>query len=189
MKDILRKGVTGHLIAHWGVPCRIHPPESESLGVAVLEFAPGGRLSSWRYATNGLSAFRLPTGKGGARMELFASTEGSCPWAIDLLRALVKYAVGRNVYLGEGDTIPVERPIDRDRSPYTALFIAPPAETEAVSLGAARCAGEVVFFHQVIGAYRGELDLARQAGIEVVWERLAVRGSEPLLDVARPPLG
>jgi hypothetical protein len=181
-----RKQRTAHFIAHWGAPSDIHLDPNDPL-LAVLEFPAAGDRRSFRYATNGVSEHLFEAKGGPVRFELFGSTCSSRDWMAELLLGLARYAVSQAAYLGEFDTVPVSRWIDRATPSYAGLLIAPPSKTEAETIGAiGHLSREPVLVHQAVGLYGPELEYAIAKGGESLFERLAALGGELLLDAPRP---
>src|SRR5690349_11285339 len=115
--------ITGHFMAHWGVPSGIYPQEGTSPELAILEFAPDAGRNSWRYVTNGMSG-RIQV--DGLRTEVYACSRGKLTWIRRLLAAITTYPTDYNTCIAEGDTIAVGQPVDGDTSPFTGiLFVAP----------------------------------------------------------------
>lgn len=87
--------MTAHWITHLGVPMEIHPRAMHGFdrAFAILEFAPRGSRTSWRYATNGMSSRIQACPQPGVRVrtEVYAATAQRAPWMCDLLTALAAY--------------------------------------------------------------------------------------------------
>ena len=178
-----RGTITGHFLAHWGVPSSIHPRDLPSVSTfAVLVFAPQGTRRSWRYATNGMSTYlqEHPDPSVRVRTELYASSENRADWVENLLAAVATYPIDYSTYLAEGDTINVGQPIDCNQSPYEAILLAPPSPCDSVTLGTVGGVREDILVHQVVGVYESEVDYATRNGWKVLWQRLAARGELPL---------
>ncbi len=184
----IEKGiVTGHFIAHWGVPSSISPHKIDGFGeLAILEFAPRGARLTWRYATNGMSCYEQEKLQGGVcvRTELFACTRSRAPWVKDLLIAIAKYPMDYSTYFTEGDTISVGQPIDRKDSPFTGILLAPPGPVDPQTLGLVGGISEKVLVHQVVGILPSDLLQTRHQNGKKLWAGIVENG-EALLDVPR----
>jgi hypothetical protein len=179
--------ITAHFIRHWGVPEDIHPRKVAGIGsFAVREFAPKDPRKTWRYATNGMSSYvqAHPDPRIRVRTELFACTAHRAAWIGDLLVAVARYPLDCSTYLAEGDTIDVGQPIDRDRSSYTSILLAPPGPFDAATVGLIGGLSENVLVHQVVGLVQKEIGLAQEHGGMALWQRI-VKYGEALLDEGR----
>jgi hypothetical protein len=182
--------VTGHFIAHWGVPNDIIPRKLTGIGeFAILEFAPRGRRTTWRYASNGMSSYAQTYSDGLAtiRTELYGVTGGKALWVCDLLAAIATYPVDFKTYLTEGDTIKVGQPIDRHGSRFTAVMLARPGLGDPETLGIMGRMPEGVFVQQVVGIWPSEAAFAEEHGGKSLWRRLANMG-DLSLDEDRVPV-
>jgi hypothetical protein len=184
--DALEK-ITAHFISHWGVPNDIR--ERKIRGAekfAVLEFAPRGTRTTWRYATNGMSSYvqNHSNPEVKVRTEMIACTSQPVPWIGDLLGAIASYPTDYTTSLAEGDTIAVGQAIDRSQSPYTGVLFAPPGPIDPASLGVIGGLEENVLVHQLVGLLPAEVDYAEKHTGKTLWKRL-VKFGEPLLDRIR----
>ena len=184
--SIDKGAITGHFIAHWGVPSEIRPRQVNPFGeLAILEFAPKGKRSSWRYATNGMSSkAQAANERGGVRVELYTTSLRRAPWIDELLLAVATYPFLNNTYLSEFDTIDVQGPIDQGVSPYTGIMLAPPGPFDSETLGLAGKPGEDVLIHQVVGLLPNELERAVRGGAKDVLKALLIQG-EAAIDRVR----
>jgi len=184
--SIDKGSITGHFIAHWGVPTNIRPRQVNPFGdFAILEFAPKGDRTSWRYATNGMSSKTQLTDEGGSvRTELYTCSRQRLPWVDDLLVAMATYPFLNDTYLSEFDTIDAQQAIDQKASPYTGILLAPPGPSDPETLGLAGKPGEDVLIHQVVGLLPNELECASRGGARDLWKKLLGEG-EPALDRVR----
>jgi hypothetical protein len=180
--------ITGHFIAHWGVPSNIFPFSARGIeAFAVLEFAPKGLRRSWRYATNGMSSYRqfCPDEHIIVRTEIYASTNDRADWVHDLLIAMASYPIDCQTYFAEGDTVNVGQSIDQKSSCYTGIMIAPP---QPPTLGLVSSLQEKVLVHQLIGLLPSEVQFSEEhCGGKIFWQKL-ISDNEHLLDVARLPV-
>jgi Suppressor of fused protein (SUFU) len=112
--------ITGHFLAHCGVPTNIRPRQVNPFGdFARLEFAPKGTRALWRYATNGMSGrTQLTDERGTVRTELYTCSQDRIPWVDELLTVIATYSFLNETYLSEFDTIDAQQPIDQGTSPY-----------------------------------------------------------------------
>ena len=177
--------VTGHFIAHWGVPNELYPRYARgSREFAILEFAPRPPRTKWRYATNGMSSYIQPHPDGNihVRTELYASSSRRAEWILDLLTAMASYPIDVGTFFAEGDTIDVGGPIDQNTSCFTGILLAPPVP---LSLGVVGGLVEKILVHQVVGLVQAEIDFA--AGHEgagaLIWKKLITKGELPLDEV------
>jgi hypothetical protein len=183
----MKQQVTGHFLVHWGVPKDFHlrRPLAEGRDLAIMEFPPGAERATYRFATNGLSGIPQDSGDERVRAELYACSSNSHPWVIELLDALARYPIRHQTCLREFDTIAVG-PIDRERSLFTAILLAPPGADEKETLGAiATEYTEATLVHQVIGIFEDECQLAIEEGGEELWRRLSALGLVLALDAKR----
>jgi len=179
--------ITGHFIAHWGVPAEIRPRSVAGIGeLAILEFSPRGGRATWRYATNGMSKCAQPGSPANVdvRTEVYACTSERIEWIDALLAAIVSYPWDHATYLAEGDTINVGQPIDRRESCYTGILLAPPGPADPPTVGLIGGLRDDVLVHQVIGVLPDEIVHAMRHGGKELWMRLLRRG-EPVLDCPR----
>ena len=74
--------ITGHFMAHLGVPSNIRPRQVNPFGdFAILEFAPKGTRNTWRYAANGMSCrTQVKDQRGSVRTEAYLSSQHQLPW-------------------------------------------------------------------------------------------------------------
>jgi hypothetical protein len=182
--------ITGHFMSHWGVPKEIRPLRLAKISeFAILEFAPRGERKTWRYATNGMSNYAQchPDRAVKIRSEVYGCTNEAVTWVNDLLAAISSYPLDFQTYFGEGDTINVGQPIDRNRSCFTAILLAPPGLCDSPSVGLVGEITDPILVHQVIGILPSEVSFAEQFGGRSLWERLAIIGS-CALDADRPPI-
>jgi hypothetical protein len=159
--------VTEQYIFHWGVPKEIHPRKLARINeFAILEFAPRGPRSSWRYATNGMSSFvqHHPDEVVKVRTELFGATKERAAWVEDLLAGIATYPLDFATYLSEGDTINVGQPIDRNKSRFTAILLAGPGHIDLETVGLVGGMPESVLIHQVVGIFSSEANFAEEHG-------------------------
>jgi hypothetical protein len=177
--------ITGHFMAHWGVPRDIRPLRARGIAeFAVLEFAPREPRMTWRYATNGMSSYlqSYPEESMNVRTELFACTKQRAMWIDDLLLAIASYPHDFATYLAEGDTINVGQPIDQNSSCYTGILLASP---EPATLGLVAGLSHDVLVHQVVGLLPTEVQFAEEhGGGKMLWQKLFNKG-EQLLDEER----
>ena len=180
--------ITGHFIAHWGVPSNIFPLSATGIeAFAVLEFAPKGSRRSWRYATNGMSSYPqfYPDEHVSVRTELYASTSDRADWVLDLLKAMGSYPFDCQTYFAEGDTVNVGQSIDQKLSCFTGILIAPPQPS---TLGLVSSLQEKVLVHPLIGLLPTEVQFSEEhCGGKMLWQKLIAQ-NELLLDVARTPV-
>jgi hypothetical protein len=190
----LKQEVTAHYIRHWGVPLRPHLEEPCSRELAVFEFAPGRQfhsqppLQTSRFATNGMSAcVQSYQGRLG-RTEIYASARSSAPWVLELLVAVANYPQTFETLLEQFDTIPIDGPIDQDRSPFTALLLGPPEPEDPDTLGViVGVTPEPVLVHRVVGITPSEYKFAlNYKHGEELWGRLVSLGQPLLIDQPRP---
>jgi hypothetical protein len=182
-----KQQVTAHFLVHWGVPRDFHLrwPLADGQDFAIMEFPAAGDRQTCRFATNGMSAIPQGSGKASVRTEIYACSDNSHPWVIELLDALARYPIRHQTCLNEYDTISVG-PIDRDRSQFTAILLAPPSADEKESLGAiATDYAEATLVHQVVGIFDDECKLAIEEGGEELWRRLSSLGRRLALDAER----
>jgi hypothetical protein len=118
------------------------------------------------------------------RSELYACTRGKAAWVDDLLAALATYPIDHGTYLAEGDTISVGQPIDRSRSGYTGVLLAPPDPYDPPTIGLVSGLCESVLVHQVVGLFENEIRYAKEHGGKTLWRRIVAHG-QPLLDLER----
>jgi len=183
--------ITGHFMSHWGVPKEIRPRKLPGVGdFAILEFAPRGTRTTWRYATNGMSGYaqNYPDGLVKVRTELYGSTKEKAAWVDDLLAAIATYPLDFTTYLTEGDTINVGQPIDRRGSRFTGILLARPGLSDPETVGLVAGIPENVLVHQVVGILPSEAEFAEQLGGKALWERLAKNGDLLLDDDSRLPV-
>jgi hypothetical protein len=183
----MKQQVAGHFLVHWGVPKDLHlrRPLADGLDLAIMEFPPGSGRKTHRFATNGMSGIAQQSGEGDVRTELYACSRGSHPWIVELLDALARYPMRHHTCFREHDTISVG-PIDRDRSPFTAILLAPPSPEEKDTLGAiATDYAEATLVHQVVGIFDDECEFAIEEGGEELWRRLSALRAAVALDAER----
>jgi hypothetical protein len=178
--------ITGHFIAHWGVPTDIRPSQVNPFGdFAILEFAPRGARTSWRYATNGMcSKPQLTDEQRSVRTEIYACSEHRILWCDELLVAIATYPFLYGTYLSEFDTIDAQRPVDQGTSPYTGILLAPPGPSDRDTLGVTIVPQFEIIIHQIVGLFPEELEFAAQGGSGELWKRLRMNG-EPTIDGLR----
>lgn len=182
--------ITGHFMSHWGIPKEIRTRKLGGIGeFAILEFAPKGERTTWRYATNGMSSYTQhhPDGLVNVRCEVYGCTMEKMAWIDDLLVAIATYPLDYNTYLAEGDTIGAGQPIDRDRSCFTAILLARPGLCDPETVGLVNGISDNVLVHQIIGILPTEAEFAEQCGGNSLWEKLAKEG-DPMLDRNRLPV-
>src|SRR5262245_22525065 len=175
--------VTGHFMSHWGVPTDIRPRRLPGIGeLAILEFAPRGTRTTWRYASNGMSSYTQnhPDGLVKIRTEIYGSTKGKVAWVDELLAAIATYPLDCTTYLAEGDTINVGQSVDRHSSRFTAILLARPGACDPETVGLVGGMSENVLVQQVVGIFPSEADFAEQHGGKSLWE--LVKSSSLLLD-------
>jgi hypothetical protein len=178
--------ITSHFITHWGVPSDIRPRNVRGTeSFAILEFPPRVARKTWRYATNGMSSIVQTSPSDGPkiRTELYTCTSTRLPWIDELLAAIASYPYDYSTYLAQSDTIEVGQPIDRNRSSYTGILLAPP---DPPTLGLVAGISDNVLVHQVIGLFPNELEFAKREGGERLWDKVSPKG-EFLLDLDRLP--
>lgn len=183
--------VTGHFISHWGVPKEIRPRTLPGVGdFAILEFAPSGTRTTWRYATNGMSSYahNYPDGLVHVRTELYCSTKEEATWVDALLAAIATYPLDFTTYLAEGDTINIGQPIDRHHSRFTGIFLARPGLSDPEAVGLVTAMPANVLVHQVVGILPSEAEFAEQQGGKALWERLVRNGDLLIDDDSRLPV-
>jgi hypothetical protein len=182
-----RGAITSHFITFFGVPTEIRPRPVPGFGeVAVLEFAPRGYRSTWRYATNGMSAYRQhhPSLTTCVRTEIYATTRERQTWVEELLFAIVGYPHYSNTFLAEGDSIDVGQPIDRRASPYTGILLMAPGPHDPPNLGLVGGVDESILVHQVVGLQSPEVEYAAGGNGRKLCD--AIRAADELcLDVPR----
>jgi hypothetical protein len=123
---------------------------------------------------------------GHIRTELIACSTLRAVWIISLLDALARYPFSHDTYFSEFDTIPIGQPIDRNRSPFSAILLVQPNEGELASLGTIDIAlDETIFVLQVIGIYDTECDFAVERGGEALYSELRARASLRLDDLRK----
>jgi hypothetical protein len=177
--------ITGHFIAHWGVPIAIKPMNVRGIDhFAILEFPPKGTRDSWRYATNGMSSVPQygPAGAVDVRTEIYVATRHKSQWVETLLAAIASYPHDFCTYLSEFDTISVGRSIDSGSSCYTGILIAPP---EIESLGLVAGLAVNVLVHEVVGLLPNEVKFVETNSGNVFWRSLSGHHDQ-LLDEMRP---
>ena len=120
---------------------------------AILEFAPNATRKTWRFATNGMSAYAQPREDDPAvvRTELFACARSRETWIADLLAAIATYPKDYATHLAEGDSIDVGQPVDRRHSPYIGVLLAPPGPFDPATIGLVGGCSEKILVHQVVG--------------------------------------
>jgi hypothetical protein len=189
MRD--QKGtITGHYVAHWGVPKAIRPRRARGIReFAILEFSPRGARGTWRYATNGMSSYLQAHPDPGTRVrtELYCVTRNRALWVGDLLASMATYPVDYGTYLSEWDTIDAGGPIDRGLSLYTGVLLVRPGSADQPTLGLIGTQPDKILVHQVIGLLPADLDRASAAGGRTLWDRLLEVGRDVALD-AEPNL-
>ena len=187
----VEKGIiTGHFMSHWGIPKEIRTRNLRGIGeFAILEFAPKGERTTWRYATNGMSSYTQyhPDELVNVRSEIYGCTRSQSLWIDDLLAAIAAYPYDYNTYLSEGDTINVGQPIDREGSCFTAILLARPGLCDSETLGLVKARLDNVLIQQVIGILPAEAEFAERHGGKTLWEKLAKEG-DLTLDRNRPPV-
>ncbi len=179
---------TGHFILHWGVPGAIHPqPDLGGQALGVLEFSPNRRLTSWRYATNGMSELPQECDGRKRRTELYAISRAKAPWLIPLLDAMARHPFQEPTYLSECDTLPLVPGMPGVPPQFGGILLAPPDPPDPATLGAFTCGdGATVLVHQVVLITPSEMEFAIASGGETLWKRL-VKLDQPLLaDRSRP---
>jgi hypothetical protein len=179
--------ITGHFIAHWGVPREIRPRKVQGIEkFAILEFGPRGSRTTWLYATNGMSSYAqaYPDDHMKICTELYACCKQRVTWVDDLLAAIATYPRDCTTYLAEADTIEVGQPIDRNSSGYTGILLAPPYPP---TLGLVGSLSENVLVHKVVGLLPAEVQFAERHGGRVLLEKLTKYG-ELGLDESRVPV-
>jgi hypothetical protein len=182
-----KKAVTGHFMAHWGVPSEIHVQEKSRIDLAVVEFAPKGGRATYRFATNGMSAIVQPSRGGRYRTELYASSRSAAPWIVRFLAVLAVYPIEEETSLGEMQTVPLAGPIVQGDSIYSAILIAPPGPEDPETLGAILgVTTEAILVHRVVPISELERDFAAERGSEELWQQLLGLGRPLLLDEPRP---
>ena len=182
-----KKAVTGHYIAHWGVPSEIRVQESSRFDLAVLEFAPTRGRDTYRLATNGMSTLVQSNRARRYRTELYAISRSAAPWIARLLAALAVYPVEEETSLGEMQTVPLAGPIIQGDSKFSAILIAPPEPEDAGTVGAILgVTPEPILVHRVVAITDSERSLAVEYGSEELWLRLLGLGRPLPLDEARP---
>lgn len=182
--------ITGHFIAHWGVPKEIRPLDIGKIReFAILEFEPREPRRTWRYATNGMSSYLQPHPEKlvKVRTELYACTKERTRWIDELLAAMAVYPQDYATYFAEGDTINVGQPIDQMHSRYQAILLAPPGPVDPPTLGLVSGVSENILVHQIIGLLPSEIAFAEEYSGKELWERLLKKG-EPALDEIRSPI-
>ena len=162
---VATKGIiTAHYITHWGVPSDIRPLTVEGLGdFAIVEFPPRDSRKTWRYATNGMSAYaqaRSGTGRE-LRMELYASTARPTRNLDDVLALVARYPIDHQTRFCEGDTIAAEGAISEGWPNYAGLLIAGP---ESPGLGLIGGPDRGVLLNRIVGIFDDELELAKTRG-------------------------
>ncbi len=182
--------ITGHFVAHWGVPKEIRPQKARGIHeFAVLEFAPRGKRDTWRYATNGMSSYvqAHPDEDVRVRTEIYAGTRDRAIWVDALFAAIAAYPQDYNTYLAEGDTIDVGQAIDQAQSCYAGVLCAAPGPIDPPTIGLVGGLAQNVLVHQVVGLLPVEIQYAARHGGKVLWEHLVNMG-KTLLDVKRKPV-
>jgi hypothetical protein len=161
------KGViTGHYMAHWGVPMEIRPLKARGISeFAILEFKPRRSRLTWRYATNGMSSFIQyhPENRFRIRTELFVCTKERQAWIAGLLTALASYPLDYCTCFTEGDTIDVGKAIDQINSCYTGILLAPPGPADPPTVGLVGGTSENILVHQVVGLLSCEVSFSKRS--------------------------
>lgn len=185
-----KRTTTAHFIRHWGVPKDIHSRASSlGLDLAILEFGPRTGRRTFRFATNGASEYLQGLGEVRYRQELFCSSRSSAHWIVELLQGLADYPVRYLTHLAVFDTLAVQKPIDRGRSPYVGLLVVPPTPGEEETIGAFyRSPDSPVVVNRVIGIYESELEYCYDYGGERLWTELTSTGGCLEIDSERTRL-
>jgi hypothetical protein len=176
--------ITGHFIAHWGVPNGIYPQTETSPELAILEFAPDAGWNSWRYVTNGMSSCLQVN---DLRTEIYTCSRRQLTWIHRLLAAITTYPTDYSTCIAEGDTIAVGQPVDGGTSPFTGILFAAPDPIDAPTVGLVGGVTEKILVHRVVGLLPSELKFAEEHGGKELCTKLA-RGVEPLIDEMRAPV-
>lgn len=157
--------MTAHWITHLGVPKEIHPRALNGFDGAfvILEFAPRGSRSSWRYATNGMSTRVQACPQPGVRVrtELYAATVQRALWVCDLLTALAAYPWDQQTWFAEGDTIELEDSPKSRNCPFAGIMLARPGTLDPPEIGLAGDS-EPILVHQLAGLLPAELEQAKR---------------------------
>ena len=156
--------MTAHWITHLGVPTEIRPRTLHGFdgAFAILEFAPRGSRTSWRYATNGMSS-RLQAGpQPGVRVrtELYAATAQRARWMCDLLTALAAYPWDQRTWFAEGDTIELQESPTSRNCPFAGIMLVAPGAIDPPEIGLAGDS-EPILIHQLAGLLPAELQQAK----------------------------
>jgi hypothetical protein len=179
---------TAHFIAHWGVPKAIHQQvDLSGLPLAILEFSPNRYLTSWRYATNGMSEHLQEGGDRKVRTELYACSHDEAPWLIQLLDALARYPIQQATFLSEYDTMPLVSGMPGVPPEFGGILLAPPDPHDPVTLGALQVDDSLpVLVHQVVLVTTSELNFAINNDGRALWGRLLKHDQLLVADKQRP---
>lgn len=162
--DALR-AMTTHWITHFGVPMEIHPRALQGFDgpFAILEFAPRGSRTSWRYATNGMSSRIQACPQPGARVrtEVYAAMRDRAPWVSDLLTALAAYPWDQQTWFAEGDTIELQESPTSRNCPFAGIMLVRPGAIDPPEIGLAGDS-EPIPIHQLAGLLPAELQQAKR---------------------------
>ena len=153
-----------HWITHLGVPMEIHPRalHGSDDAFAILEFAPRGSRTSWRYATNGMSSRIQACPQPGVhvRTELYGATRDRAPWVCDLLTALAAYPWDQQTWLSEGDTIELQESPTSRNCPFAGIMLVAPGAIDPPEIGLAGDS-EPILIHQLAGLLPAERQQAK----------------------------
>jgi hypothetical protein len=166
----------------------------------VFQFPPTGNRKSWIYATSGYSnpwevepdAYDSQAESGAGVEFVFQTTEPG-DWAILTLQRMLAFdmllAAGRfpgKTPLGFGDRIPLHAPLNGDETCEIRNLVM--VEPEGIPSDFTLPSGKVIFA-SFTGITDLERDLAKEAGSDVLIERLRLAGYHPVTNPSRPSLG
>lgn len=158
------RAMTAHWITYFGVPSEIHSRALNAFdgAFAILEFAPRGSRTSWRYTTNGMSSRIQACPHPGVRVrtEIYAATIRRAPWMCDLLTALAAYPWDQRTWFAEGDTIELQESPTSRKCPFAGIMLATPGALDPPEIGLAGDS-EPILIHQLAGLLPAELQQAK----------------------------
>ncbi len=162
-------------IDHWGHPDAVHESimEDGKVLLGVMAFGPDQtepeRRQYWTFATNGMSERRMPClsdphGQPEHRIELLAYSREPASWVAELLMEMARYPYKHSSGLWIGHTMPVNSHEGALWGGYVLTW--PRLEPEefnplGIDIG---LGSDQVFFAQVVGLKRDELELAIEIG-------------------------
>lgn len=166
------------------------------LHYGVFEYAPTERRESWLYVTSGHSnpwdlspEEYQPEAISGAGVEFSIETQEKGDWAILFLLRILAFdlllssgQLGKKPPLGLHDRIPLGGPIDGNAgtSVKNVILHTPESFSSSFQLPSGK-----VDILQFIGVTDGERDLARDAGFNVLRDKLLSEGNFPSTNLHR----